>query len=276
LRKCFWFGTQHFAQFLRSPSRGSQFSPQSWGDSGTYLSGGGWAASSPMSHREFILEWSAAGSIDDAMAVQAFRDGAYSANPGDLIYFHDPLSYERNILPKAWAQPGLLAETLGVDTAFSATSAGSGYPGHALRLPAGYRDDFVPDGPGRGVVYQLVPPGYDVLAYVPFGAIRAHLPDGSYADPELLSGSGWHRISDARGFLLYFVNPQSRSVSVRVARAVLVPQGAPGPDDPFQWHPGMGHSGCRFVGDPTYVPTGPFSGGMASFAVTLKEVGDWL
>lgn len=283
LEKCFWFGTQHYATWLRSPSRGSSFSPEAWGDAGTYLSGGGWAANSAGSHREFILQWGEAASIEDAMLMQAFRDGAYSESPYDLMYFYDPLSYDRNVLPKQWAQPSLLGPLLGLEVGATPASLGGGLPRRTLVVPAGYQEGLDPVGPGRGVLYQPIPDGYE-LFLCGMGAdvfrVKPQNVDGDFGSSLSVPGVGWRGVHEARGVLIYLENQDSESALAAGLRAVLQPVGGHEPESPFsgvpEWLPGMGHSGCRFVGQPTYVPTGPYSGGLASFAVTLKEVGDWL
>lgn len=271
-------------------SRGSEFSPRSWGESGTYLSGGGWAVSSSMSHREFVLEWGATGSMDEAMTMQAFRDGAFSMRDTDLFYFHDPLSYERNVLPKAWAQPGLLGRQLGWKLTRSLFYAQIGYPTEIVEVPADYLADEVVSGPRPGVLYQIIPPGYDmwITTGVTDGmSMKPQLPNSTFGPEVEVASYGWSKVttgqdeSPARGVLLYPKSRRAGRTALLIsARAVLLPEGsaqpAVGPQGFPEWMPGMGHSGCRFVGDPTYVPTGQFSGGLASFAVTLKEVGDWL
>lgn len=42
------------------------------------------------------------------------------------------------------------------------------------------------------------------------------------------------------------------------------------------WIGGMGHSGVKFVGTPTWVANGPLDGGQIGYAATFKEVGSWL
>lgn len=42
------------------------------------------------------------------------------------------------------------------------------------------------------------------------------------------------------------------------------------------WMGGQGHSGCRFVGKPTYINNTGVDGGQVGFAATFKEVGSWL
>lgn len=288
MEKCFWFGTERHAEWIRSPSRGATFSPVGWGESGTYLNGGGWVTQSASSHREYVMEWTAASSVDAAMRMQAYRDGVYSGTNRSLMYFVDPFSYGRNILPKQWAHPALLAGSIGAETI---DLAETGLPDEVLnqlrapysglRIPPKYNDGLVPEGPGPGVVYQQIPEGYDLLIAAGISGVytfvRPQLEDRSYGEPVMLSPI-WTRISDARGFLLYLKNSYENSADVFFHRAILVPTDAPNPepDSTWEWSPGMGNSGCRFVGEPTYVPTGPFDGGMAGYAATLKEVGDWL
>jgi len=42
------------------------------------------------------------------------------------------------------------------------------------------------------------------------------------------------------------------------------------------WIGGQGHSGCRFIGTPSYVNNGPVEGGRVGFAATFEEVGSWV
>ena len=41
------------------------------------------------------------------------------------------------------------------------------------------------------------------------------------------------------------------------------------------WMGGQGHSGCRFLGTPTYVTNSPIQGGRIGFAATFVETGSW-
>lgn len=42
------------------------------------------------------------------------------------------------------------------------------------------------------------------------------------------------------------------------------------------WIGGQGHSGCRFLGTPSYVNNGPVEGGRVGFAASFIEVGSWV
>ena len=41
------------------------------------------------------------------------------------------------------------------------------------------------------------------------------------------------------------------------------------------WQSGMGHSGCRFIGKPTYIANTGVNGGQVSYAASFREVGMW-
>lgn len=42
------------------------------------------------------------------------------------------------------------------------------------------------------------------------------------------------------------------------------------------WIGGQGHSGCRFIGTPSYVTNSPIEGGRVGFAASFVEVGSWV
>src|SRR5690625_6170721 len=119
-RRKFWFVTMRHFQWIGVPPRGAERGSESWWTEGTYLAGGGFVRQSQDSHRQYIFEWSGASSRESAEVMQSYRDGVYSKTHSDLIYFIDPLIYSRNVLPKRWAQPGLLAP----DSGSAATSIG--------------------------------------------------------------------------------------------------------------------------------------------------------
>ena len=41
------------------------------------------------------------------------------------------------------------------------------------------------------------------------------------------------------------------------------------------WQSGMGHSGCRFIGKPTYIANTGVNGGQVSYSASFREVGMW-
>lgn len=281
-RKKMWLGTQHHAQWVDCPLRGADMSPEGWGTDGTYLSGGGFVRQSQDSHRQYIFEWSGASSRQAAEVMQEYRDGVHSLSPDDLIYFIDPLIYDRNILPKRWAQPGLLAPVTG-DTFSSLGSLAlkpvpsnlvdEGLPirGASIVSPFETASDFGQvTEPRQGCVYIPVPEGETVVIRIwgewnVFNGIfvRSLRHNGTWADPAKVSGPFF--VSGVRGFLLGSVGEYDL-YGARVTVGNTPPQG---------WSPGLGHSGCRFVGNPSWTATSGVQGGQIGYAATLREVGDW-
>lgn len=279
-----WFGTFHHAEFIDCPTVGSDFSPSAWGSGGGYLSGGGYEVGSPDAHKVSSLSWSAASTIPAAARLQAYRDGAYSVDPGDLFYFHDPLSYAVNILPKRWAQPSLMVRTKRPWATAEVPGPGvRGLPLTGAHIVAGATD---PTAPGPGVLWIPIPAGKYVLmavnqVKVGTGGVyyRRVNEDGTLSTPSSFTGDNPQFLSleaSTRGVLVYFKG----EADVFGMRAVVMDSATDFPPDfkdiSWTWHSGMGHSGSRFTGPPTYVPTNGVAGGMASFSATFREVGDWL
>lgn len=281
-RKKMWLGTQHHAQWVDAPLSGAEMSPEGWGADGTYLSGGGFVRQSQDSHRQYIFEWSGASSRESAEIMQAYRDGVYSMSPNDLIYFVDPLIYDRNILPKRWAQPGILAPITDVTyssvgylsvkpTPSNLVTGGMPVRGASVVSPFETASAFGQvTEPRQGCVFIPVPEGktVSVRSWEEGNSsnglfVRELRNNGTWDAPDKVIGS--HSVSGVRGFLLGSVG----EFDFYGARAVV------GSTVPDEWSPGLGHSGCRFVGNPTWTANSGVHGGQIGYAATLKEVGDW-
>lgn len=273
-------GTQHHAQMVRPPLRGAEMTPEGWGADGTYLSGGGFVRQSQDSHRTYIFEWSGARSVEEASYMQALRDGAYSKSRRDLIYFIDPVIYDKNILPKRWAQPGILAP----DSGSASTPLGLVTKIEGLGLPtypltgaqvSSYFTSLAQFNattePQQGSVWIPVPPGKTlyVWAITPYDLeeggvyIKTQNLDGSWNPPIKSMFLTPVEVTGIRGALIGTVG----MFDFHAAMASFSPITA--------WSPGLGHSGCAFVGNPTWTATSGVNGGQVGYAATLKEVGDW-
>lgn len=280
-RKKFWFGTQHHAQWIDTPLRGADMSPEGWGTSGTLLSGGGYAFNSPDAHKNYIFEWSGASSRNAAETLQAYRDGVYSMSPRDLIYFQDPLNYDRNVLPKRWAHPGILATReeeiltpLGDVKPVSSPSGfvSDGVPLKGAEITGGDLSEFnTSELPGRYRIWVPVPQGMTltIKSWVTGDSsgnglyVRPLNASGNWGSSLRVENSG-QVISGVQGVLLGIVG----KFNFFGARATLK-----GTND--HWVPGSGNSGCEFVGSPTWIANTGVNGGQIGYAATLKEVGDW-
>ena len=277
-----WFGTMHHSEWISPPLAGADMSPQGWNTEGTLLSGGGYSFNSPDSHRQYIFEWSGASSREAAETMQRYRDGVYSLSPRDLVYFHDPLTYSRNVLPKRWAHPGVLGvndfegnSPLGRVKPVSTPPEllGLGLPLRGARVTSRTLTEFNNlTEPRAGAVWVPLPEGMTLNIRAWTGQDSGN--NGLYLRTRTFSNS-WNfaqkvgqaplQVSGVRGFLLGTVG----SFELFGARAYI---GAP--DSPA-WLPGSGHSGCAFVGNPTWAANSGVNGGQVGYAATLREVGDW-
>lgn len=299
MRKKFWFGTENRMQFITTPLQGADVSSQNWSEGGVGLNGGGFQLGSFGSHKSYIFEWPASSTLEEASLMSAYASGTYGRG---LIYFVDPLIYERNILPEMWADP----------------SIGIGYEGSSLVY--GVTPTETPTSnwqvnnlPIRSAVYDLVgvTPGYRGAAdslFIPIpegyglalGAIHSRTGSGrvmyltqstsgtvssSAVQLPILSASSTNVVTtavsggDIAGVRLFVgkTNPLPGTVTLSALTARLFPldkgissvQRGP-------WVPGEGHSGCRFEGRPTNIRNTGVDGGQVSYAATFREVGSWV
>ena len=280
-----WFGTMHRLANVGCPVVGSDLGSATWGTGGAYLSGGGYEVGAADSHKEYSLQWSAASTIPEAQVMQAMRDGVYSKSPRDLFFFHEPLSLDKNVLPKRWAAPHLLADAGRTGFTRSTGYTLSGFPlnGAAVDVPA----SFSPTQPGRNALFIMIPPGYtlriaqgktgDSAAGMKYKAVLSGI--GVQPTVTSLPQSAPATIDNSMGAVTGIILFPQGKFTLYGMRAVLYKTGETYPADfgsSWTWLPGMGHSGCRFTMPPTYMPQNGVAGGMASYSASLREVGDWL
>lgn len=292
-----WFGTMQRMQWVRTPNAGADMSPVSWGAGGTFLNGGGYQRNAWSSHREYTFEWPDSSSREAAALMQAYRNGTYGRG---LIYFIDPLIYDQNILPARWADPSMAIGDEGSPLVYGVypegvITSGSGVNNLPVRsayynlneIAPGYRSDhetvFIPIPEGYtlylGSMHQTTGSGGVFVTSVSGagnnGATAALTPVPNSASnivPEQFSGGAGVRIwvgKSAAG---------SASVTLTAMTARLFKTWVTPPPTFLSgpWTPGLGHSGCRFVGNPTYVANNGINGGRIGYAATFKEVGDWV
>lgn len=265
-RNHMWFGTQGYMKWVPCPAINVRIGTEGWGESGTYLGGGGYAKNSVSSHKVFDFNWNTA-SREEVYSVLDYAEHIYGTG---LIYFLDPFAMDTNALPAAWAQPGIRDEgspsllTTNAQPTTTATAANS------LNLPA-HRATYAVANNGR-TLFVPVPPGYTlhfgwVGSVTGSGAVQAN---GTAVAPTAIGASAitWATRTTDTTIRLW----GSGNVNIDGMIAQVLPNGkAP---TTTKWVSGRGHSGCRFQGRPSV--TGLSAAlDKVSASATLIETGDW-
>ncbi|AWY06379.1 hypothetical protein SEA_TANDEM_49 [Microbacterium phage Tandem] len=181
-----WFGTEQRMGWIETPQTGADVSSLGQSANAVLQNGGGTVRNSWDSHKVYQFSWGTGATPSMVSLLQAYRNGSYGRG---LLYFHDPMFYATNLLPKRWADPSMAvnfeAEPLVPDanpTAVPVVSTANNYPVSAASysLPANYSsqnngtEHFIPipegmtlllgaayDGPGE--VYARTPAGVTVI-----------------------------------------------------------------------------------------------------------------
>lgn len=291
-----WFGTVDRMRWINAPLRGANMNPVGWRNGGALLNGGGFENYSFGTHKTYTFEWGGGSAVTMAQMMKSYRDGSFGRGP---IYFLDPLTYNKNVLPARWAAPSMACGYEGASHVYSIEPlevAVSG--GETLDLPikaaqynltliaSGYRTD-------NDTVFIPIPEGF--TAYV--GAIYATTGTGAvYATPVNTNGTlGANTVLTpvavtatniipntfvgGRGIRLWWGKTAAgvATVTITAVTVRLYPSNLTPPASFFTgpWIGGMGHSGCRFSGEPTYIPTTGYNDGTAQYAATFRETGDF-
>lgn len=304
-----WFGTKEFSTWIPCPLSGADGSPTGWGESGTYLNGGGFAMTSRSSHKRYVYEWKPTSNREDAQLMKSFYDGSFGRGK---IYFIEPGIMNTNILPARWADPSITVDfegpslVPGVDPSAVPTSnfQKNRLPAYSASYNLNTAPVFnsqSPDLHDGNSVYVPVPDGgalyvwsfyesSDVNAgvYITYADMSGK-PTSSTSrltpvDPSaslspynplvsgVVIGSGYG------GAYLHIGKTENVAATVSVAglmvRAVSdfnsLSEATKVFDFPY-WIGGQGHSGVRFEQPPTYVTNSGVNGGQVSYAATFVE-----
>jgi len=286
------FGTINSLRWITPALSGANMGSEGWAAEGTTLNGQGFVRNSRGSHKEYLFEWGIGSPLLAAQLMKSYRDGVYGDGP---YYFVDPNIYNKNVLPARWAFPGMVTNDEGpshVDGVQPDSIFTSGWQTNDLpttgaqydlsATTAGYRDDFqtvfIPIPPGftlhLGAFYSKTGTGGVFVSPVSsLGAVGAAvaLTELAVGATEIVADT----FSGGAGVRIWFgrSTTTASTLTVRALIGRLIPT-AQTPSIAFlegPWIGGMGNAGCKFVGVPTMTATSSFDGGMAGYAVTLKE-----
>jgi len=284
-------------QLIDAPLQGADSSPVGWAENGTLMNGGGYGRHSFGSHKTYTYEWRSTSAPRVAQILKSYQDGTYGRG---LIYFLDPSTYSSNLLPARWADPSMALDYNGIPLIYGASPEAvdtpsfevNGYPiRSAMYDVSGTPTSWTPGYPDS--VFIPAPPGYYLFAGAAYtstgnGGVYATAVTGS--DTQVYS-TRLAELSTTDSDVVYnAVAPSSNSAGVRiwigggtgtVTLSGLTVRAVPSSNTPLNfrqgpWTGGMGHSGCRFTGAPTWVTNNAvMNGGHIGFAASFTEVGDW-
>lgn len=278
-----WFGTEQKMGWIETPQTGADVSSIGQSANAVLESGGGTVRNSWDSHKVYQFSWGTGATPNMVSLLQSYRNGSYGRG---LLYFHDPMFYSTNLLPKRWADPSMAvnfeAEPLIPDvwpTAVPVVSTSNNYPVNAASytVPSSYSsqtngtEHFIPIPTGMTLVLGAVySGGGEVYARTNSGITP--LPALGISDPQVANQSysdvPWVRIGvrnlGPSATTLTVVGMTARLASQPTADLMIGP-----------WMSGEGHSGCRFQGNPTVINYNGVNGGQIGLSAILQEVGAW-
>lgn len=278
-----------------TPIQGADSSPEAWSADGTLLNGGGWATHSWGSHKRYSYEWPQSSSPEVAQKMKSYRDGTYGRGP---LYFIDPSTFTTNVLPASLASPSMAIDSEAPSLVYdlepeSVVTSG----GEALDLPvasAYYNlsstavrtqatadsSTFIPIPTGMtlhvGAFYSFTGTGGIFATPVNLNGTL-----GTPVKLTTLANSSTSVVSNSfsgvKGVRIWVGRTTAVTSSVTATALIsrLVETGKPAPSQ-GPWIGGQGHSGCRFLGTPTYITNSTHWGGRIGFAASFVEVGSWI
>lgn len=277
-----YFGTKNRMMWVKDPAINMDSSKFGWANQTNFLDGGAHIRRSWGSHKEFNLSWNLS-SRDTIRPIQDYADGMYGTG---LIYWLNPFTMDKNVLPTAWATPWMGGQDGPILTGYSTrpslvdTSANTyGYPVQSavytvtttptknvwIPIPTGYTlwlgvhgtagsGGAVIATPTTGPTSTATPVTLPLLPVTTNQLVNTSF-DGSAYGGVLLSMGG------------------SGSVILSGMVAQIWPTGVMPPLGDFI--SGQGHSGCMFVAQPTLTEYNAVID-KVGLSAKLVEVESWL
>ena len=287
MRKRMWMGTRAREMWVPMPRIDPGYSRPGWSGSTALLNGGTVLRQSKAAHNLYEFEWNK-GSWGDIMPIRDMADGVWDTHDGvNLIYFVEPTSMRRNVLPQGWATPALGAED-GKPLLRAYRPTAQLEAAHDFALPARsavWAAAQADPNPRR--VYVPIPPDHVAhFGWVGTGNGQVEVYDvgpdgttGAVARPDALDGAGgvFTNLALARTSSRVGVEVGLRGTAAVTVRAMTlrILRTGESPSVGKPWAGGMGHSGCQFVEKTGLTPNSvPLD--LIAATATLEETGAWL
>lgn len=283
-----WFGTEDRMGWIITPNTGADVSNIGNNSAVGLINGGSSIRHSWDSSKSYQFSWGETANQLLVSLLQAYRNGSYGRG---LIYFHDPMHYSTNLLPKRWADPSMAvnseAESLIPDMSPTSSNVGvsqNNYPVTAAdyMVPARYTSQtagmelFIPIPEGMSLILGASYVGTGARLYyrtptTALGLLPLLTLNGRVATT-LINGP-WARI----GLRNPGATAQGLSINGMTARLIpYTPDGSSiGSYGDGPWYSGQGHGGCKFDGDPQVINYNGVDGGQMGLSANFREVGAW-
>lgn len=289
-----WFGTERRMRWIETPQTGANVSPIGNSADGTLLDGGAFQKNSWDSHKTYNFVWPDSSDRDLASILHSYRDGTYGRG---LIYFHDPMWYEINLLPKRWADPSMALDFEAPSLVSSIVPTRTTTSGGVLDLPVDSATYTFPVGfvnDPADALYFPVPPGYEanigaiydstattvgVIIQGSDSGVAARLAPLAPTSTTVTNAS----FSGESGFRIWIGTTATTPLAAAASATLsgLTIRLTPISDDDTNisagpWKGGQGHSGTRFNGAPTLINYTGINGGQVAVTASFTDVGGWL
>lgn len=261
-----------------------------------FANGGASIVESAAKHAEYNMSFSGdAQALDGIDVFSQFAAGLYGRG---LLHFSDPMNYDVNLLPPAWATPhlcehGWKAPMIGTPTALNATPTAALPYNRSMRYELTMAPNSVPTHPSK-IASVLIPPthklwlgfmgvstGTAAIMVVPI--LRGGVAAAAIKQTILTSTGGVFVNSSFDGATyqaveIYVTRTDSSisTLTLRAATAQLHPRGQTAPAIIPRHQAGHGHTGVRFADGAiteTYQMT---RGHKKQLSTNLIEVGAWV
>lgn len=285
-----WFGPRGYMQWIACPDIDANTSKIGWSSKVQYLNGGAGVRNSTASHKEYAFSWNLI-SRDEGRQIIDFADGVYNPTSSlTLMYFHDPMTLDRNVLPQLWASPaqstvdGLTLFPGQTATAVQTPTNTLGYPARSavyransssntlwVPIPPGYTAWVGAHGSATGTAGMTVATTLGAVTNTPTTLSLLSVTDSTRFNFTVDASSS------VDGIQLGFVNngPSSTdTVTLSGVMVQLIPTGF-SPATVGGFISGQGHSGCQFDGMPTQTPHS-LAFDLVAISAGLVETGSWL
>lgn len=257
-----WFGTKEKMQWVPAPAVDIQAGKAGYQAQASFINGGAWVRRSKTAAKSYNFSWNMR-KYDDIQPILDYADGVYG---NGFLYYVDPFTNSRNVLPSYWASPFQNyydGPVIIDDTRPALVNNGTSTNGYPVES-AQYKVTSTSKVPS---IFVPIPEGYTLYlgahgslqsgnATVTVTPVISALANGTTVNLTLLTPASTTRtnytLSYSAGYIgatISFKSTSTGIVQLDGLIAQVLPDGAVAPSGGFV--SGQGTSGMSFVSQPS-------------------------